>query len=235
MRGFDPVLFDLDGTVVDTVELIVLSFRHAVRTVLGEDLPDEYITAGVGQPLMTQMERLSPEHAQELYDVYREYNHRRHDELIRGFDGVAEALAALRSAGRRLGIVTSKSRDTTAMAFAAVGMHDAFDVVVTATDTQAHKPSAEPILLCLERLAARPDATPPALPAVYIGDSPVDIEAGKAAGVATAAVAWGVFGRDALLGAGPDFWLQRPSELVDLCLRGEGRAAHEAVAAPPAA
>ena len=234
MRGFDPVLFDLDGTVVDTVELIVLSFRHAVRTVLGEDLPDEYITAGVGQPLMTQMERLSPEHAQELYDVYREYNHRRHDELIRGFGGVAEALAALRSAGRRLGIVTSTSRDTTAMAFAAVGMRDAFDVVVTATDTQAHKPSAEPILLCLERLAARPQATTPALPAIYIGDSPVDIEAGKAAGIATAAVAWGVFGREALLEAGPDFWLQRPDELVDLCLRGKGRAARDAVAVPPA-
>jgi len=234
VRGFDPVLFDLDGTVVDTVELIVLSFRHAVRTVLGEDLPDEQITAGVGQPLMAQMERLSPEHAQELYDVYREYNHRRHDELIRGFGGVAEALAALRSAGRRLGIVTSKSRDTTAMAFAAVGMRDAFDVVVTATDTQAHKPSAEPILLCLERLAARPHATTPALPAIYIGDSPVDIEAGKAAGIATAAVAWGVFGRAALLRAGPDFWLQRPDELVDLCLRGEGRAARDAVAVPPA-
>lgn len=224
MRGFDPVLFDLDGTVVDTVELIVLSFRHAVRTVLGEDLPDEHITAGVGQPLMTQMERLSPEHARELYDVYREYNHRRHDELIRAYDGVAEALAALKSAGRRLGIVTSKSRDTTAMAFAAVGLRDAFDVVVTATDTQAHKPSPEPILLCLERLAAVSGAGADGGAApIYIGDSPVDIAAGRAAGIATAAVAWGVFGREVLLEAGPDFWLDRPSELVGLCLDGEGR------------
>jgi pyrophosphatase PpaX len=226
--GFDPVLFDLDGTVVDTVELIVLSFRHAVRTVLGEDLPDELITAGVGQPLMTQMERLSPEHARELYDVYREYNHRRHDELIRAYDGIAEALTALKMAGRRLGIVTSKSRDTTAMAFAAVGMRDAFDVVVTATDTQAHKPSPEPILLCLEQLAAvraggaAGDAGA-ALAPIYIGDSPVDIAAGKAAGLKTAAVAWGVFGRDVLLEAGPDYWLERPAELVDLCLDGEGR------------
>ena len=227
MRGFDPVLFDLDGTVVDTVELIVLSFRHAVRTVLGKDLPDEYIVAGVGQPLMTQMERLSPEHAQELYDVYREYNHRRHDKLIRGYDGVAEALAALKSAGRRLGIVTSKGRDTTRMAFAAVGVGDVFDAVVTATDTEAHKPAAEPILLCLERLAATPASRP-----IYIGDSPVDIEAGRAAGVATAAVAWGVFGREALLGAGPDYWLEQPGELVDLCLEGEGRAARDAVATP---
>lgn len=238
MRGFDPVLFDLDGTVVDTVELIVVSFRHAVRTVLGEDLPDEYITAGVGQPLMTQMERLSPEHARELYDVYREYNHRRHDELIRSYDGVAEALAALKNAGRRLGIVTSKSRDTTRMAFAAVGLRDAFDVVVTATDTDAHKPAPEPLLLCLERLAAIRAGSGDGRPGtasrpIYIGDSPVDIQAGHAAGVATAAVAWGVFGRDALLGAAPDYWLERPGELVDLCLNGEARSARAAAATSP--
>ncbi len=243
MDGFDPVLFDLDGTVVDTVELIVQSFRHAVRTVLGEDLPDEYITAGVGQPLMAQMERLSNEKARELYDVYREYNHRRHDELIRPYDGVAEALAALRSAGRRLGIVTSKSRDTTMMAFDAVGLHDAFDAVVTASDSETHKPAPEPILLCLERLGAgtalggprlgegggagrgveSSSVTHRALTPVYIGDSPVDIQAGRAAGVATAAVAWGVFSRTALLASSPDYWLDEPGELVALCLRGEGR------------
>ena len=92
--GFDPVVFDLDGTVVDTVELIVESFRYATSTVLGKVLPDEFILAGVGRPLRTQMERLSAEHAQDLYDVYREYNHRRHDELIRGYDGIEEVLDA---------------------------------------------------------------------------------------------------------------------------------------------
>jgi pyrophosphatase PpaX len=214
--GFDPVVFDLDGTVVDTVELIVDSFRHATRTVLGLVLPDEEITAGVGQPLMAQMERLSAEHARELYDVYREYNHRRHDELIRGYEGVAEVLGALRGAGRRLGIVTSKSADTTEMAFRAVGLREHFDVVVTASDTAEHKPSPVPLRLCLERLRA------PAAGSLYVGDSPVDIEAGRAAGMATAAVAWGVFGRDPLLAAGPDFWLGKPRELLALCLRGEG-------------
>lgn len=230
VRGFDPVVFDLDGTVVDTVELIVQSFRHAVRTVLGEDLPDEYITAGVGQPLMTQMERLSKEKAHELYDVYREYNHRRHDELIRPYDGIAEALAALKGAGRHLGIVTSKSRDTTAMAFAAVGLRDLFDVVVTADDTERHKPAPEPVLLCLERLRAasagergdRRDAGRSPAP-IYIGDSPVDIHAGRAAGVTTAAVAWGVFSREALLEAEPDHWVEEPAGLVDLCLYGQGQ------------
>lgn len=210
-------MFDLDGTVVDTVELIVESFRHATQTVLGEALPDEVITAGVGQPLMTQMEKLSLGHAEELYAAYREYNHRRHDELIRGYDGIAEALEGLRAAGRRLGIVTSKSADTTAMAFDAVGLAEHFDVVVTAGDTSAHKPSALPLLLCLERLAASAEGS------IYIGDSPVDIRAGAAAGMATAAVAWGVFPREALLAEAPDYWLREPRELLPLCLRGEGR------------
>ena len=214
--GFDPVVFDLDGTVVDTVELIVKSFRYATSTVLGEVLPDEFIIAGVGRPLLTQMERLSVEHAQELYDVYREYNHRRHDELIRGYDGIEEVLDALKAAGRRTGIVTSKSRDTTEMAFRAVGLEARFDVVVTATDTTEHKPSPAPLLLCLQRLGAT------AAGSVYIGDSPFDIQAGAAAGMTTAAVAWGVFGRDTLLAAGPDFWLDEPRDLLALCLHGEG-------------
>jgi pyrophosphatase PpaX len=184
--------------------------------VLGEVLPDEFIIAGVGRPLRTQMERLSAEHAQALYDVYREYNHRRHDELIRGYDGIEEVLVALKAAGRRTGIVTSKSRDTTAMAFRAVGLEAHFDVVVTATDTSEHKPSPVPLRLCLERLGAT------AAGSIYIGDSPFDIEAGAAAGMATAAVAWGVFGREALLAAGPDFWLDEPRDLLGLCLRGEG-------------
>ncbi len=218
-QGYDPVVFDLDGTVVDTVDLIVQSFRYATQSVLGVELPDEVITAGVGQPLMTQMERLSAEHARELYDVYREYNHRRHDELIRGYAGIPEILEALKAAGRRLGIVTSKGADTTAMAFRAVGLAEHFDVVITAADTDEHKPSPVPLRLCLERLGASADG------AIYIGDSPVDIQAGAAAGMATAAVAWGVFGRQALLAARPDFWLQEPHELLALCLRGEGRLA----------
>ncbi len=228
MKGYDPVIFDLDGTVVDTVELIRESFRHAVRAVLGRDLPDEHILAGVGQPLMTQMRRLSAEHAQELYDVYREYNHSRHDELIRGYDGMREALEALRDGDRRLGIVTSKSRDTTEMAFAAVRLGEFFDAVVTASDSEEHKPSPVPLRLCLERLGGTEPDT--GVGPIYVGDSPVDIQAGQAAGMATAAVAWGVFGREALLAVAPDFYLEKTAELLSLCLGGApgGTRAHGA-------
>jgi len=256
VKGYDPVIFDLDGTVVDTVELIRESFRYSVRTVLGREFPDEHILAGVGQPLMTQMRRLSEEHAQELFDVYREYNHRRHDELIRGYDGMRDLLEGLRAAGRRLGIVTSKSRDTTQMAFAAVRLGDYFDAVVTASDSAEHKPSPAPLRLCLERLGGAhasagsggnaptgsrvrasagsgggepetgagggaPDhAAAVGIGPIYVGDSPVDIIAGRAAGMATAAVDWGVFSREELLAVEPDFYVATPAELLALCLDG---------------
>ena len=182
------MVFDLDGTVVDTVELIVESFRHATRAVLHEVLPDETILAGVGQPLMAQMRRLSAEHAQESNDVYREYQHRRHDELIRGYEGVAEMLYGCAPPAVRLGIVTSKSADD--HADGVQGGRSA-RVLRGGGDGERHG-----------RAQALADPAP-ALPrahgrvaddALYAGDSPVDIEAGRAAGMTTAAVVWGVFG-----------------------------------------
>ena len=221
MPGYDPILFDLDGTVVDTVELITESFRHACHVVFGQALPDAAFLANVGQSLMEQMRLLSADHAQELYAAYREYNHRRHDELIRGYAGMEAALLALRAAGRRLGLVTSKSADTTEMAFRAVGLREHFDAVVTASDTTLHKPSPEPLFLCLERLAARrPGEQFDRSRAIYIGDSPFDIQAGRAAGMATAAVTWGIFSRKDLEGAGPDHVLVEPGDLVRLCVDG---------------
>jgi pyrophosphatase PpaX len=218
--GYDPVLFDLDGTVVDTVELIRSSFRFATQTVLGEELPDEEIMRYVGQPLMVQMRQLSHDRAQELYDVYRQHNHRVHDELIRTYEGVEAMLTALREHGRHIGLVTSKSRDTTAMAFRAVGLEEHFDAVVTASDTTSHKPSPEPLLLCLVKLAGM---GAPAQPegAIYIGDSPFDIQAGHAAGMATAAVTWGIFSRAALEESKPDHVLERPGDIVRLCVEGD--------------
>jgi pyrophosphatase PpaX len=214
--GFDPVVFDLDGTVVDTVELMRDSFRYTVKKVLGSELPESVMLAGVGQPLMLQMQALSPEHADELYDVYREYNHRRHDELIRSYEGMQAVLESLKTAGRRLGIVTSKSADTTQMAFKAIGIGHLFEAIVTAGDTTEHKPSPVPVQLCVQRLGGGHG--------IYIGDSPVDIRAGAAAGLATAAVLWGIFSKEDLLTARPDYVLAAPQQIVSLCVHGQAPA-----------
>lgn len=204
-------MFDLDGTLIDTSELIRESFRHATATVLGERLVDEVLTANVGQPLMTQMELLGGSaKAQELYDTYREFNHARHEEFIREYPGIEDVLSRLKARAARLGIVTSKSRETVNMAFESIPIEHYFDTVIATDDTDNHKPHPQPLQLALRRLDLAPDE------AVYIGDSPFDIKAGQAAGMATAAVGWGMFSPVRLKELEPDFFLEKPEDILKL-------------------
>jgi len=171
--GFDPILFDLDGTVIDSVALIRESHRHAVRTVLGEEWDDERLVANVGRPLLEQMAAFSPDRCEELYRVYRTWNHANTAGLLEAYDGIEGALVALRAAGRRLGIVTSKSRDAVELAWGVLpALRDLFEVVVVADDTDRHKPDAAPVAHALELLGGAPNG------ACYVGDAPFDIRAG---------------------------------------------------------
>ena len=113
----NPILLDLDGTVIDSVALIRESHRHAVRTVLGEDFEDDRLVANVGRPLLEQMAAFSPERSEELYRVYREWNHANTAALLLAYPEIPDALRELRDAGRTLGIVTSKSRDAVDLAW----------------------------------------------------------------------------------------------------------------------
>jgi pyrophosphatase PpaX len=179
------ILFDLDGTVIDSGGIILASMRHAAITVLGRDVPDEQLMEAVGGPgLEHQMRALDPARVDELVSVYRAHNELLHDTLL-PCAGMEEALAALKADGRTLGIVTAKRRVTVELAFEHVPFGHLFDVVVGGDETERHKPDPDPVLLALERLGAR------AADAAYVGDSPFDIAAGNAAGVYTVAVTWG--------------------------------------------
>jgi pyrophosphatase PpaX len=213
MSGYDPVLLDLDGTVIDSVALIRESHRHAVRTVLGEEWEDERLVANVGRPLLEQMTAFAPDRSEELYRVYREWNHANTAALLLAYPDIEDALVDLRDAGRRLGIVTSKSRDAVALAWAVLPrLEGLFEAVVAAEDSERHKPAPDPVLRALEHLGADPGG------ACYVGDSPFDIESGRAAGVTTIGVTWGFFSRAALDAAGPDVIVETPGELVRACL-----------------
>lgn len=215
MSGFDPILLDLDGTVIDSVALIRESHRHAVRTVLGEDWSDERLVANVGRPLLEQMAVFAPDRAEELYRVYRVWNHAHTADLLLAYEGVEEVLIGLRAAGRRLGIVTSKSHDAVDLAWGVLPtLRELFDVVIAAEDSERHKPDAAPILEALARLGADGRG------ACYVGDAPFDMQAGRAAGVATIAVPWGFFPRAALVAEGPDAVADTPAELMRMCLEG---------------
>jgi pyrophosphatase PpaX len=190
---FGTVLFDLDGTVVDTVALIRESHRHAVTSVLGLDLPDDELLANVGRPLVEQMEAFDAARADELLVAQRTWNHAHTAELIRSYDGVAEMLGRLKAAGCRVGIVTSKAGPTVQLAFDALPeVERHIDLLVAVEDTPVHKPQPDPVLLALDRLGA--DASD----ACYVGDAPFDVAAGNAAGVTTVGVTWGFFPREAI-------------------------------------
>lgn len=179
------VLFDLDGTVVDSGGIILASMRHATRTVLAREFSDDELMARVGGPgLEAQMRALDEDRAEELVAVYREHNEPLHDTL-EACEGMEAALATLKHQGRRLGVVTAKRRETVELAFARIPLAHHFDVLVGGDETLHHKPHPEPLLLALERLAARPDE------AAYVGDSPYDMQAAKAAGVYAIGVTWG--------------------------------------------
>ena len=182
---FPVVLFDLDGTLVDSGPIILASYKHATRTVLALEVPDAELMALVGGPgLLEQMRRFSEDRADELVSVYRAHNEPLHAGLL-AFPGIEAALRLLKAQGRRLGVVTAKRRPTVELAFASVRIGDLFDVVVGSDDTDRHKPEPEPILHALELLGAS------ARDAAYVGDSPYDIAAARAAGVHAVWVAWG--------------------------------------------
>lgn len=194
------MLFDLDGTLVDSGAIILASFRHATQTVLRREIPDHELLAAVGGPgLREQMEAIDPERAEELIHVYSEHNVGLHDDL-QPCVGILDALETLHGDGRTLGVVTAKRRATLALAFQVLPeLERYFDVTIGAEDTARHKPHPEPLLAALDRLDADAGG------AVYVGDSPFDVQAAKAAGIASVAVTWGrIHSRERLERERPD-------------------------------
>ena len=203
-------LFDLDGTLIDSGPMILSSMKHAALTVLGRDIPEDVLAAAVGGPgLVAQMKALDPGRVDDLVQAYREHNEPLHDEL-EAFWEVVEVLPRLRAEGRRLGIVTAKRHASVQLAFHQLpGLEANFDVVVGAEDTSRHKPDPAPLLEALRRLDAS------TADAAYVGDSPFDVQAAKAAGVKAVAVAWGgIHSVEALEREEPDALVHRAEELL---------------------
>lgn len=205
----DALLLDLDGTVLDSHALILSSWRH-VRERFSLDVDDDRFRQGMGRPLREVLGAFSssPAHADEMVLAYRAHNDGIHDAMIRPFDGIPEALQTLRDRGVKLAIVTSKSREFALRGLRITGLQ--FDAVVSPSEVTRPKPAAEPVEHALALLGVTRER------AVMVGDSPHDLQSGRAAGVATAAVTWGAFSLEELLPCAPDHVLRHPSELVSL-------------------
>lgn len=210
LKTVEAVLFDLDGTVVDTIALIRTSFRFAVSRVLGLSLSDEVLLQNLGMPLLDQMKVFSEEKAEELVEVYREHNQARHDQMIKRYADTESVLKKLAEKGYALAIVTSKSSPLAKRGLSVLGLEPYFELVVSMDDTSEHKPLPAPVLAALKKMKRLPEN------AIYIGDSPHDLKAGRAAGVLTAAALWGPFSKERLLAENPDILLDDITDLLEI-------------------
>jgi pyrophosphatase PpaX len=191
------VLFDFDGTLADTIPLIVASYRHTISTVLGEEALDAEVRSWIGRPLQPVLEERYPGRGAQLTEAYRAWNLANHDDLIETVDGIAILLADLHAAGARTGVVSSKKSETVLLGLRAVGLADDIDLLAGQEETSRHKPDPEPLLYAAARLGARP------ADCVYVGDATVDVQAALAAGMGAVAVTWGAGERAPLAAAGP--------------------------------
>ncbi len=200
------ILFDLDGTLADTINLIVTSYQHAFKQVIGREWDPAEIKSWIGMSLIDAFHTaLGKELGDEAFAVYTTFNEANTERLIRGYDGIPELLADLNAAGVRTGVVTSKRRGQAQRAIDLC--HLDIRLLVAHEDVDAHKPDPRPLLLGLEML----DGTPS--DAVYVGDAAVDVIAAHHAGLPSVAVTWGAGERSAIEAAGPSVLCDTVAEL----------------------
>ncbi|MEK3911863.1 pyrophosphatase PpaX [Paenibacillus sp. FSL H7-0331] len=205
------VLFDLDGTIIDTNELIIQSFLHTFEGITEQPVTREHIIPNMGRPLIEQMKFFSGrDSVGDLVHKYRTFNIEKHDELVTEFTGVRETLGKLHVAGIKMGIVTSKVRITSEMGLRLCGLYDYFDTIVTVEDVKWPKPDPEGIRKALKELDSDAEGS------VMVGDSHYDIEAAHNAGIPAVAVAWSLKGIPYLQQYSPTYIIQDIKELLKI-------------------
>ncbi|MDU1413689.1 MAG: pyrophosphatase PpaX [Clostridium sp.] len=202
------ILFDLDGTIVDTNELIIQSFTYVLNEYLGLKVSRQEIIKTFGAPLIETMRHYGGDRAEEITKVYIDYSHDIQSKYIRAYEHVEEGLIKLKKAGLKLAIVTSKRRTVALSCMNEFDLEKYFDVIVTPEDTKIHKPKGEPVLKACELLKLKPDET------IMVGDSHNDILCGKNAGALTALVKYTALDLKELYDLKPDYSIDKIEELL---------------------
>ncbi|MGM8212579.1 pyrophosphatase PpaX [Virgibacillus sp. W0430] len=205
----DTVLFDLDGTLLDTNALIIASFEHTFQH-YGLSFTKEEIMEFNGPPLIETFQKVYPERATAMIDTYREHNLKHHDRFVKAFPYVLETIDQLQKQNIKMAIVSAKMRHGVKKGLALTGLDRFFDTLITIDDVTHPKPHPEPVLKAMNRLNAVPEST------IMVGDNYHDIEAGKNAGVKTAAVAWSEKGKDYLMEFKPTYMLEDMRDLLKI-------------------
>lgn len=212
--GWRGVFFDLDGTLADTVGLILRSYRHTMETHLGAAPPDEAWLATIGTPLRDQLRDFARDdgEAEAMLETYTTFQAGIHDEMVRPFPGADAVLGTLRGQGVPIAVVTSKRNVVAKRTLEVCKLWSSVDLLVSADHVQRGKPDPEPVLHALAALELSGDAQD----VLFVGDSPFDLRAGRSAGTRTAGVSWGAFARPLLEAERPDYFLERLEDVLGL-------------------
>lgn len=206
----ETILFDLDGTLIDTNELIIASFTHTVEKFGDRPYTREEILDFIGPPLVDSLTLVNPNKIDDMVTAYREHNYANHEKYVKAYPDVVETIKKLKTKGYKMGIVTTKIHHTAELGLKIAGMEGIFDVIIGLDDVENAKPHPEPVLTAIDQLKANPMTT------LMVGDNYHDIEAGQNAGVQTAGVAWAIKGRESLEKYRPDYMLENISDLFEI-------------------
>ncbi len=210
MTNITTVLFDLDGTLIDTNELIITTYLHTLEKYYPGRYSREDVLPFLGPTLHESFSTVNPDLVEEMVLEYRAFNIANHDELVREFSGVSEVVQSLKEKGYKLGVVTTKRHDVTLKGLRLMDLEQFFQVIVAYDHVEKVKPDPEPIFKALEQLGSTPAET------IMVGDNFHDILAGKNAGTATAGCAWSIKGREYIAKYEPDYILEHMSDLLKI-------------------
>lgn len=215
MSKIDTVLFDFDGTIMDTNNVILMSWQHTFRTLVNREEDQSKLTATFGEPLEYTLERFFPDiPVVESIEVYRSYQRKNFIDLITLFPGMKELVMKCKARGYKTGLVTSRLKRTAMEGLEKFDLTKYFDVIITPEDTDKHKPDPEPVNIALERLGSKPEN------AVMLGDTLFDIQCSHNAGIGAILVSWSLalagktkedLGEDA-----PEYIIDTPEELFEI-------------------
>jgi len=210
MLRFATIVFDLDGTIADTLPLIYEAFDAALRPVVGRRLSDAEIRGMFGPPdnhiIRSMVE--GDDHAA-AFKRYVDTYEREHERLVTAFHGVDDVMRRAAADGVKLGVVTGKSRQTALYTLEALGLLPVFGAVYAGDDVERQKPDPEAVIKILNDLGHDLASS-----GAFVGDSAADVEAGRAAGLTTIAVTWGSPDHEQLFASKPDITVHSSDELA---------------------
>jgi pyrophosphatase PpaX len=205
------ILFDLDGTLIDTNELIIQSFEYTFRKLFNKEISRKELVKSFGEPLRDTMSKYNKDRADLMVTTFRSFNETNHDRIVKRFEGVEDGIKTLKNSGIKLAVVTSKREKMAKHGLELIGIYDYMDVIVTPESTKKHKPDGEPALKACELLKISPQE------AIMVGDSHNDILCGKNAGCYTCAVKYTALSLEEIMNYRPDYTIDKIEELVEIC------------------